>query len=105
MMGQAARIFCASALPRPMRSWQKPVKGSKTSPRRKLRVSRRFHRCTQMIEPAKTSQDLQHRGEEDAEERRLESKNKSKSKTKTQTKTQAQTQTQDEETHRGIEGK
>jgi len=37
-----------------------------------------------MIEPAKKSQDLQHRGEEDAEERRLESKNKSKSKTKTQ---------------------
>src|SRR5215469_11232342 len=84
MMGQAARIFCASALPRPMRSWQKPVKGSKTSPRRKPRVSRRFHRCTQMIEPAKKSQDLQHRGEEGAEERRLESKNKSKSKTKTQ---------------------
>jgi len=50
-----------------------------------------------MIEPAKESQDLQHRGEEDAEERRLESKNKSKSKTKTKT--------QDEETHRGIEGK
>jgi len=37
-----------------------------------------------MIEPAKKSQDLQRRGEEDAEERRLESKNKSKSKTKTQ---------------------
>ena len=49
-----------------------------------------------MIEPAKKSQDLQHRGEEDAEERRLESKNKSKSKTKTKT--------QDEETPEASRG-